>query len=192
MQYYKLCRKYKTSKGEIKEIDTKLVLATFQHTTRCLESEKLRQTKPLNIFPNNVNNNNSKCANIDVYFEDIFLSKYSQPILLDVPPMPTLSIPPAVAVANRRHLEKSAQPMIPYTNPIPRPPPIPNPTWTSSHPITNPPWPPMPHHASFQYPHRPPMPPHTYNSPREIILPYSQSDISFSRRDKGKNHQKNK
>ena len=121
-----------------------------------------------------------------IEFEDIFPSEESQPIFLAVPPAPTLPLPPAAAVANRWHLAKPSQPIIPYPHPIPHPP------WPSPHPIPNPPWPPMPHYASFQYPHRPPMPPHTYNAPREQILPYYQFDTSISRKDKGKKHKKNK
>ena len=97
-----------------------------------------------------------------------------------VMPAPTIHLLPYAAVANRRHLEKPAQSMIIYYHSIPRPQPIPRPTWIYPHPITNPPWPPMPFYTSFQYHHCSPMPPNTYNSPREQIYPYYQLDTSVS------------
>ena len=50
----------------IKATDTKLVLAALQHAPRGLESEKLRQTKPLTSCPKKVTNPTTHNANTDI------------------------------------------------------------------------------------------------------------------------------
>ena len=143
MQYYKLRRKNKTKKEGIKATTGKIVLVVFKHASRGLEYENLSQTKPLTICPKKVTNCPNQNAIIDVDLNDILPSKDSQPIVLAVPPAPTLPLSPSSAVVNRQNIAEPAQPMIPYPNQIPRP------TCPYPHPIPNTPWPPMPHYSRF-------------------------------------------
>ena len=66
MQYYKLWRKNKTRKEAINETETKLVLAALQHAPKGLESEILRQKKPLTSCPKKVANCPIQNVKIDV------------------------------------------------------------------------------------------------------------------------------